>query len=165
MNHDFVLIEKFKISTKNKFDKVMSNYFNDNKDKIPYVKVEDDFILYIFDTLKWLESDFHEVGIKRGIAYHGITIIKDENAEKAKKIIEAWKTLFSLGDEVIELTGEYTFENKLEYDEMSKQYYQSGQYDKVIIKREEVLETLEKLESFFKIAAKDRNYCVVHFGI
>lgn len=162
MYHDFILVKKTTINTKNKFDKLISNYFNNNKDEISFVKIRDDLILYIFDTLKWLESDFYELGVRKGISYHGITIIKDENA---KKIIEAWKALFSLGDEIIELTGEYTFENKIKYDEMLKQYYQIGQYDKVVIKKEELLETLEKLEKFLTTVAEDREYCVVHFGM
>ncbi|WP_195970943.1 hypothetical protein [Clostridium thermobutyricum] len=165
MYHDFILVKKTTINTKNKFDKLISNYFNNNKDEISFVKIRDDLILYIFDTLKWLESDFYELGVRKGISYHGITIIKDENAKKAKDIIEAWKNLFSNGDEVIKLTGEYIFENELEYDEFGKKYYKYGQYKKIFLKKDEVLKSLEGLEKFLKISSENKEYCVVHFGI
>ncbi|ENZ02613.1 hypothetical protein HMPREF1092_01848 [Clostridium thermobutyricum] len=68
MYHDFILVKKTTINTKNKFDKLISNYFNNNKDEISFVKIRDDLILYIFDTLKWLESDFYELGVRKGIS-------------------------------------------------------------------------------------------------
>lgn len=165
MHHDFVLVKKSKINTENKMNKVFDNYFNNNQENLPYAKIEDDIIIYMLDTLKWIRNDYTKIEEKKGLAYYGITLIKDKNAEKLSKIMKAWATLFAQGDKEFELTGMYTLFGEETYDEITDSYYKDGQYEKIRVVRAELLKDLKKLISILEKAINDKEYCVVHMGI
>ncbi|EUJ24207.1 coproporphyrinogen III oxidase [Listeria cornellensis FSL F6-0969] len=59
------------------------------------VKVDDNLIMYILDSLEWTESEWNELGEdKKGLNYYGITIFRGENLESLIKIISCWIELF-----------------------------------------------------------------------
>ena len=71
------------------------------------VHLDDNLILYIIDTLKWVKtfSKLENNVEKKGLNYHGITYFKDEGIKKLKNILLHWKNIFNLGENVIELEG------------------------------------------------------------
>ena len=71
------------------------------------VHLDDNLILYIIDTLKWVKtfSKLENNIEKNGLNYHGITYFKDEGIKKLKNILFHWKNIFNLGEDVIELEG------------------------------------------------------------
>ncbi|WP_438543795.1 hypothetical protein [Clostridium sp.] len=156
-------MKKSKISTKDKREKVVTNYFNNNKENLPFIQIEDDIIIYIYDTLKWIRNDCEEIVEKRGLAYHGLTLIQDDNAEKLKKIIKAWAILFSLGDEEFTLEGSYVFEGMKVHE--GEEYFVGGSYEKIIVKKRKLLKDLKKLIDMLEVVEKNAEYCVFHMGI
>ncbi|MGL4873768.1 MAG: hypothetical protein ACRC30_03840 [Clostridium sp.] len=163
MHHDFMLVKKSKINTNEKREKVFTNYFNNNKENLPCVQIEDDIIIYIYDTLKWIRNDSEESTQKKGLAYHGLTLIQDDNAEKLKKIIKAWAILFSLGEEEFSLEGAYVFEGMKVHE--GEEYFTGGSYEKILVNKRKLIKDFKKLIEILEIAEKDKEYCVFHMGI
>ncbi|MGL5414719.1 MAG: hypothetical protein ACRDAU_03550 [Clostridium sp.] len=163
MHHDFILVKKNKINVNEKREKTCTNYFNGNKENLPFVQIDDDIIIYIYDTLKWIRNDCEESTEKKGLAYHGLTLIQDDNAKKLKKIIKAWGILFSLGEEEFTLEGSYVYENLGIHE--GEEYFTGGSYEKIIVKKRKLLSDLKKLIDMLEVVEKNKEYCVFHRGV
>ena len=74
-------------------------------ENIETISISDDIILYINDSLKWIDTIWNGNSINKGINYYGYSIIENKQIFKLIKIIEAWKYLFSLATEDFYLTG------------------------------------------------------------
>ena len=73
------------------------------------VHIEDNLILYIFDTLNWINT-FSSLKTNRetkGLNYHGVTYFKGDSIRKLRKIIFYWKELFNVAEKNFELMGIY----------------------------------------------------------
>ena len=117
------------------------------------VHLDDNLILYIIDTLKWVKtfSKLENNIEKNGLNYHGITYFKDEGVKKLKNILLHWKNIFNLGENVIELEGIF-------YNSQKKKNSKNKYRKKYII------ESLEKLIALCEKAEKE-NKIIRHWGI
>ena len=117
------------------------------------VYIEDNLILYIVDTLKWIDtfSDLKTNRETKGLNYHGVTYFKGDNIKKFKKIIFYWKELFNIAEKKFELMGIY-------YSPKRKKYLKN-RYSK-----KEVIESLENLINLCDRAEKE-NKIIEHRGI
>ena len=117
------------------------------------VHLDDNLILYIIDTLKWVKtfSKLENNIEKNGLNYHGITYFKDEGIKKLKNILFHWKNIFNLGEDVIELEG-------LFYNSQKKRNSKNKYSKKYIV------ESLEKLIALCEKAEKE-NKIIKHWGI
>ena len=117
------------------------------------VHLDDNLILYIIDTLKWVKtfSKLENNTEKNGLNYHGITYFKDEGIKKLKNILFHWKNIFNLGEDVIELEGIF-------YNSQKKRNSKNKYSKKYIV------ESLEKLIALCEKAEKE-NKIIKHWGI
>ena len=117
------------------------------------VHLDDNLILYIIDTLKWVKtfSKLENNIEKNGLNYHGITYFKDEGIKKLKNILFNWKNIFNLGEDVIELEGIF-------YNSQKKKNSKNKYRKKYII------ESLEKLIILCE-KAENENKIIEHWGI
>jgi len=117
------------------------------------IYIEDNLILYIVDTLKWIDtfSDLKTSDTENGLNYHGVTYFKGDNIKKFKKIIFYWKELFNIAEKKFELMGIY-------YNPKRKKYLKN-RYSK-----KEVIESLENLINLCDRAEKE-NKIIEHRGI
>ena len=117
------------------------------------VHLDDNLILYIIDTLKWVKtfSKLENNIEKNGLNYHGITYFKDEGIKKLKNILFHWKNIFNLGEDVIELEGIF-------YNSQKKKNSKNKYSKKYIV------ESLEKLIALCEKAEKE-NKIIKHWGI
>lgn len=117
------------------------------------VHLDDNLILYIIDTLKWVKtfSKLENNIEKNGLNYHGITYFKDEGIKKLKNILFHWKNIFNLGEDVIELEGIF-------YNSQKKRNSKNKYSKKYIV------EILEKLIALCEKAEKE-NKIIKHWGI
>ena len=117
------------------------------------VHLDDNLILYIIDTLKWVKtfSKLENNIEKNGLNYHGITYFKDEGIKKLKNILLHWKNIFNLGEDVIELEGIF-------YNSQKKRNSKNKYNKKYIV------ESLEKLIALCEKAEKE-NKIIKHWGI
>ena len=117
------------------------------------VHLDDNLILYIIDTLKWVKtfSKLENNVEKKGLNYHGITYFQDEGIKKLKNILLHWKNIFNLGENVIELEGIF-------YNSQKKRNSKNKYSKKYIV------ESLEKLIALCEKAEKE-NKIIKHWGI
>ena len=117
------------------------------------VHLDDNLILYIIDTLKWVKtfSKLENNIEKNGLNYHGITYFKDEGIKKLKNILFHWKNIFNLGEDVIELEGIF-------YNSQKKKNSKNKYSKKYIV------ESLEKLIALCE-KAENENKIIKHWGI
>ena len=103
--------------------------------------IKNSLILYMFDTLKWINT-FNKLKIKnKGLFYHGTTYFEKDNIKKLKEIIFCWKDLFSEATE--------NFEIEVLIDQNKEEYYIENHNKK------EVIESLEKLIDLCNSAEKE----------
>ena len=117
------------------------------------VYIEDNLILYIVDTLKWINT-FSSLKTNRetkGLNYHGVTYFKGDSIRKLRKIIFYWKELFNVAEKNFELMGIY-------YSPKRKKYLKNRYIKK------EVIESLENLINLCDRAEKE-NKIIEHSGI
>ena len=117
------------------------------------VCIEDNLILYIIDTLKWVNtfSSLKTNKETKGLNYHGVTYFKGDSIRKLKNIIFYWKELFNIAEKKFELRGIY-------YNTKRKKYLKN-RYTK-----REVIEILEKSINLCDRAEKE-NKIIEHQGI
>ena len=92
-----------------------------------YVSFDDEFIMYINDSLKWIPTwnpSTKEIG--NGLNNYGVTIIDEQNLITFKGIIQAWTDMFGFATEKIVLTGSY---------DSIGETNRFGQYEKLLIDR------------------------------
>ena len=99
-------------------------------------------IATIFDSLKSLRTlDKLKIKENKGLFYKGSTYIEKENILKLKKIVSAWKGLFSEATQNFVLIG--FFNTKID------------DYERWNCNKEEVIESLEKLVVLCEKAEKE----------
>jgi len=147
LNHDFFRVPKVEIEKEKPNIKTFkANYHN--------VSVNDDIILYILDSLKWIPTynPFkREASI--GINYSGVTLIENNGLKKLYDIITGWILLFNNAPDTFDLKGNYIIQDN------NTGHYEIINYDKNIM--------INNLTSFkeFILKTMDENEIIVHFGI
>ena len=105
--------------------------------------IKNSLILYMFDTLKWVNTLNKFRKKNKGLYYHGSTYFEKNSIRKLKEIIFCWKNLFSEAAE--------NFEIKVLLNQ-NKKGYCTENYSK-----KEVVESLEKLIDLCNSAEKENN--------
>ncbi|MFL0372974.1 hypothetical protein [Paenibacillus amylolyticus] len=121
-----------------------------------YATLEDELIVYIYDSLRWLNTWNPSTCIScSGLNNCGITVIEEQDVLlKFHKLIQAWIDLFSHATDPIVLTGNYSINGG----------EQKGYYEKLVYNKVELINELHKLANMAKYAEVNGK-CIVHFGI
>src|SRR5262249_46547120 len=111
------------------------------------IKLDDDIVGYIFDTLKWIPSinpsNPAEWG-GLGLNYYGPTVINKPGAATAARIFRLWAALLQEGPETLELTGGF---------EWTEDPLTDGRYAAVAARRDSVVNTLQAIAELAEAAA------------
>jgi len=145
--HEFVLLTQEECQ-----EEINLNDIRANKDVL---KIHDDIILYIFDSLKWVpqaQTGYSSVR-KYGLNYYGITEIGKEGAIVLFNILKAWSGLFKNSPPMLHLTGSYSWTEG-----------ETGAYEVIELDRDKVIGQFNKLMSFAEKVIND-NCQILHFGI
>lgn len=152
LTHEFYLVpntidvEQFWMGIRNKPEVIDS------------VVIHDDIILYINDTLEWIPSkNPGKRGTPNGtgINYHGVTLFEDKSAIILENVFTAWRNLIANSPQVLELRGSFVWVEGEEH---------SGEYEKLVFNRDEIIEQFEKIISFSKKLSEGHFY-LYHCGI
>ncbi|MHB9316622.1 coproporphyrinogen III oxidase [Fusobacterium polymorphum] len=103
--------------------------------------IKNSLILYMFDTLKWVNTLDKFRKKNKGLYYHGSTYFEKNSIRKLKEIIFCWKNLFSEATE--------NFEIEVLLDQNKGEYYIEN-YNK-----KEIVESLENLINLCDKAEKE----------
>lgn len=131
--------------------KTNSFYFILKETRKNMINVDDTFILYSIDTLKWVPSfskNFEHTS--NSLGYYGRTYLSSEGINVLKEIIGGWLQIFEYALVQIELTSDYDVEN--------------GKFNSVIIEKERLVKQLQDLFNLCE-SAIEKGFIVVHFGI
>ena len=137
LTHEFATIEKG--SNKNFIDSSMNA-----------VSISDELILYINDSLCWIDTFWNGNEQKKGLSYYGYTRIEGKSVDKLKYILDAWIALFDIAPNDFTLKGNYLSEE--------------NKYEKIICSKKELLSQLESLRSIC-VNAANHNMDILHNGI
>ena len=121
-----------------------------------HVFFDDDFIVYLNDSLDWIPSwnPSTKIGCK-GLNIYGVTTIDGQNLIILRGIIQAWTDMFGFAPENIVLKGSYFTIGGID---------QSGQYERLEYKKTDLIKKLKKLIKLIdKALAEDK--CILHLGI
>lgn len=114
------------------------------------VKIDDTFITSISDFLKWFISENDNGESKRGLYYHGISNIKEDNLLLFINTVQGLYNLFEKAPDTFYLTGNLLIgENKEEQNHFNK---------------DEILAVLSELLYIANIAQK-QDKKILHLGI
>ena len=103
--------------------------------------IKNSLILYMFDTLKWVNTLDKFRKKNKGLYYHGSTYFEKNSIRKLKEIIFYWKNLFSEATE--------NFEIEVLLNQNKEEYYIENHNKK------EVVGSLEKLIDLCNSAEKE----------
>jgi hypothetical protein len=145
--------------------------FTVNGHEIPeedYVEIHDDLLTRFHDYFIWIET-YNPVGPKnfnRGFNYHGQTAIRGKNLLKFGKLIDSLVNLFENAPENIVLTGDFSwgFPPGAEVSPDFEDNPYRGYYQKIELKKAELLKVFSDLKNMADRAIKNNGY-LLHFGI
>ncbi len=144
--HDFLVIER---------DSYSHRHLKDYLQNIQ-LRLDDDFICYIYDTLKWLETlNPGRNEPCRGLCLYGITIIEGDTLVKFINILSNWIAIFREAPEELELTGGYIY---------NEDNLNDGQYDKLHYHRDDLIDTLQQLIDLSQ-NAYNNGRTLLHLGV
>lgn len=149
--HDFLLLKKE--------DRRSSNYYMGFIGDPRAIRLSDDLIEYIDDTLDWVPT-FNPAKKKsrHGLCLCGITEIHAEGASVLASILDAWAQVFGYGPRVLSLTGEWATEEDMLLNE--------GKYETLSFNRDETVAALSKLaDCARRVVATDGEHFILHLGI
>ncbi|MEE6450218.1 hypothetical protein RAH41_06540 [Gottfriedia acidiceleris] len=150
--HDFYLVPK-DVTLKND----LMGYMDSIKEfAVAHVKINDDLILYMADTINWVptkSTPFTRRFNEMGLDYYGITILDDNSITVLKKVLLGWRRIFACAPKLITLTGMF-----VEADE------EDGEYEKNTFNQDDVLNQLDSLITLICEVDK-HSHKIYHIGI
>ncbi|KAB2460664.1 coproporphyrinogen III oxidase [Bacillus sp. CH126_4D] len=120
------------------------------------VVLSDELIVYLLDFIHWIPTYYpakREEGF--GIHYYGITKIEQQGAVIAEQLFGSLVSMFSLAPEIIELTGQFQWENDNNTD---------GEYERYVFNRDKVCQDLQSFIRLLRRVKNGEGY-IVHYGI
>lgn len=151
--HDFYLVPKDVMLNKD-----LVGYMDSIKESaVGHVKIHDDLILYMNDTLNWVPSKctpFTKRFNEMGLDYYAMTILDEDSVTILKDVLHGWRMIFSNAPKVFTLTGKYIESNEED----------DGDYEKISFEQKEILNQLDALLSFI-VEVEKRGHKIYHFGI
>ncbi len=139
------LIHKFELIEKNSDINFIDKSINS-------VLISDDLILYITDSLYWIETYWNGNMNKKknGLSYYGYSKIEGKNLEKLKHILDAWIELFNVAPDCVALKGNFSLDE--------------DRYEKNFFKKTDLLDQLGALRNIC-VYAMENNMSILHNGI
>ncbi|PRS26196.1 hypothetical protein C6W19_25885 [Bacillus sp. RJGP41] len=129
----------------------------ENNRVIDNVVIHDDIIQYISDSLEWIPS---KNPAKKGnpdgqsFNYYGVTLFDEQSSKSLIGIFTSWRNLFESAPNTFEITGNF----------VDGDNEQDGEYERININRDEVVNQLGKIISMAEHLAKGNCY-LYHLGI
>ena len=122
------------------------------------IRIHDDLMHYMFDTLKWIPSFNPDKRVPySGLCTCGNTVIKSDGAVIAARVFHAWANLFAHGPEQLCLTGLWS---------STEGEPHSGQYLRIEVRRDEVVSKLMILAGYAdQVAESNDELYMLHMGI
>lgn len=114
------------------------------------VSISDDIILYMADSLKWIQTYWNGKEDKESLNYYGYSFISGENLNKLRHIVDNWKKLFSLAPDSFYITTGYLINEK--------------HYEKTLIDKKKLIRLLDEWQSLCEEALKE-NHNIIHRGV
>lgn len=118
------------------------------------VRVDDDLVHYMNDSLRWAPSE--NLAMRNaagfGLTLYGPTAFSGDGARQLVRVLNAWSVLFRCGPEILELTRCYGHSDE------------ADAYDRVPRRRDDVIETLERLAALAEEAVAPGHW-LLHLGI
>lgn len=116
------------------------------------IYIEDNIILYIFETLEWINTCNDEglLQTNKGINYHGITYFDVKGTIHLKEILLGWRNLFEKAPLFFKLRGSFCFD--------------TNKREKISYLKQELLSQLNSLINLCETAIK-QNKIICHGGI
>jgi hypothetical protein len=153
--HEFILLREGTYS--------YSDYMGISKtSSIELLKLSDDFVWYIHDTLLWIPSinpANPQEWIGYGLNLYGPTIITKDGSETAKQIFGAWATLFMHGPKNLVLRGAWV--EPMNYGDDTSE--ERG-YDTLLLDRDELVSRIKTLQIFADKAGSGE-FFILHLGV
>lgn len=142
------------------------------KNKTYDVSIHDDLIQYFYDYLKWITTYSPIINKERtGLDYYAITVFEIEGARQAYLLFSNLINILKLSHKILKLNGSYSYQLADDEDPLSdSNVYRiirdSMKQEKLIYKRDEVIEQFEKLVQCFKrVIDSNGQLYVLHMGI
>ena len=160
LNHDFLLLAR----KDHPIEEWKRFYHNPDA-----VKIHDDVLLYMSDTLKWIPT--YNPATKRafqGLCWYGPTIILQPGAEVAARVFSLWANLLNCGPSKLELTGafEWKLENDPDKDGFERVVPHSAKYENLTFERDKLVEAIRDLASYAdRVQQTQGEYYILHLGI
>jgi hypothetical protein len=126
------------------------------------VKIHDDLVLYMWDTLQWIPSLIpaeNQTIHTYGLNYYGITIINKEGSGIFYHVMESWANLFSKAPIEFKLTGSWVQDIDDQGLESTEGYYQ-----KIDVPRDTLVNRLKTLVAYATEVSRG-DYFILHWGI
>lgn len=126
----------------------------------PDVKINDDFIRYINDTLLWVPSVYISGSKSQknyGLMLYGTTVIKKEGAKTFGDIMGSWADLFSKGPANLYLQCGIVIKD-------DGNLPGSRSFHTIELERDEVVKSLRTLAEYAELVATG-DYFILHLGI
>ena len=154
IEHEFFLVS----NTVAYQDLILMRNNEKNLDIIDSLDLPDDLIQYIADSLNWIPCKNPAKSMikeEEGINYYGVTLFDQTSAATMKSIFTAWHSLFTNSPETLELTGEFIHSSNKKL---------LGERERLVFRRNDVLELLERLLSMI-VRLEEENLYLYHLGI
>lgn len=159
--HDFLLLDRQKDG-----EWELTKFIHDPR----AVRLEDDFVRYIEDTLAWIPT----LNPARREPHHGLcmwgpTVINVEGAAMAQRVFGAWADLFAAGPQVLSLTGTFSWAGDFEApsgSDVPRTTQLDGGYDSLEFERDRVVAVLREIAGYAaKVKAADGRLYLLHQGV
>lgn len=123
------------------------------------VRLHDDLVGYIWDTLAWLPS--YNPAKKEsvtGLCRWGPTIIAADGAATACRIFAAWADLLGAGPPLLRLDGEWTY--------IENETPNEGRYERLEFDRDETVARFRLLSRFAEeVTGSGHDLYILHLGV
>jgi hypothetical protein len=121
---------------------------------LDYIEIHDDLLRYFSDMFYWINMyNPAKKELNNGFCHYGVTAIKGKDIDTFRKIIIAIINLFKYSPKNITLTGNFCLTND-----------NNGNYEKIKITKEELVEKLTGIKNLANNAIKNNGY-ILHCGI
>ena len=149
INHDFLLLNKLEHA----YTDYVKRINNPNA-----IQIHDDLMNYIGDSLKGVTcyNPARKMEVQKGLNFYGPTVIKNDGAKDAERVLSAWVNLFSSGPKRIQLTGTYS---------STEGKPGIGSYSSITIDRDEIVDKLKTVASYANRVASSDELFILHLGI
>ena len=129
----------------------------DPENRVDTIMLRDDFIWYIYDSLKWIKNyNPSKQESYTGLCLYGVTEIYGDALVQFRGILSVYRDLFEYAPNEIILRGLFSFEDCEDID--------TGAYDKLNYNKKHLL---TKLNNLIKMCTKAllEDKSILHYGI